>query len=211
MPPEPIPLYHFTHIDHLASITQHGLMCDTDVGERLTSEAGEPGIKVRRRQAEVDVGPRGVVGDYVPWYFAPRSPMLFRIKQGGVSSYAGRQSDLVYLYTTVEHLQGSQADLVLTDRNAAISYAEFASDPERWRADGFIDWPLMQNRYWNNNDAHPDRKERRMAECLVHRSVPWQAVLAIGVHDEAMAARVRDTIAGSSHEPRLVVRPGWYF
>jgi hypothetical protein len=204
-------LFHFTHISHVSSVCGEGLVCDSAVGARLLTEAGEPDIKVRRRTIRVPAEPGGVVADYVPFYFAPRSPMLFRIHRGGVPTYTGGQSDLVYVCTTVERLQECGVALVFTDRNAATSYAAFRADSEDWRAAGFIDWPLMGERYWSNDAEHPDRKERRMSECLAHTLVPWHAVQAIGVRDENAAERVQTTLAGADHQPRVLVRPAWYF
>lgn len=210
-PPTPVLLFHFTNLSHLGSVCRDGLVCDSTVGTRLLSEAGEPAIKARRRQTAVPAGPGGVVADYVPFYFAPRSPMLYRIHRGGVPTYIGGQSDLVYVCTTVERLQECGVSLVFTDRNAATRYAAFRADGEDWRAEGFIDWSLMRSRDWYNDPAHPDRKERRMAECLAHPAVPWHAVQAIGARDAAVAGQVQVALAGADHQPRVVVRPGWYF
>lgn len=69
-------VYHFTHIDHLAGIIADGLVCDTEVAGALTQEVGNHGIKASRRRIPVKAGPGGVVADYVPFYFAPRCPMM---------------------------------------------------------------------------------------------------------------------------------------
>ena len=86
--PRPVPtrLYHFTHVSHLATIVRDGLLCDAQahVGDRLRIEVGNREIKTQRRQRPVLCGPGGVVADYVPFYFAPRSPMLYAIKGGNV-------------------------------------------------------------------------------------------------------------------------------
>lgn len=117
------------------------------------------------------------MADYVPFYFAPRSPMLFRVAKGGVATYDGDQSDLVYLYSTFERLEELAIPVVVSDRNAAARVAAFSDDQSEWRAPGFVDWDLMQAVWWNNTEEYPDRVERRMAECLVHGRVPWAAIL----------------------------------
>lgn len=39
---------------------------------------------------------------------------------------------------------------------------------------------------WKNTPGEPDRMERRMAEFLVHQSVPFGAILSIGVRTAPM-------------------------
>ncbi|WP_161983184.1 DUF4433 domain-containing protein, partial [Candidatus Frankia alpina] len=97
----PTPVMHFTHLDHLATIMREGLLSDTEVRRRglLRTEVGNQGIKRRRRERCVRVPPGGVVADYVPFYFAPCSPMMYVIHQGGVPTYDGGCDDLVYLVT----------------------------------------------------------------------------------------------------------------
>jgi ssDNA thymidine ADP-ribosyltransferase, DarT len=38
---------------------------------------------------QVPLAPYGCVADYVPCYFAPRSPMLYKLHKGGVPNYSG--------------------------------------------------------------------------------------------------------------------------
>lgn len=80
--PQPIRLFHFTRLEHLDSIARDGLCCDADAhqAERLVVEIGHVDIKERRRRRAVPTGPGGVVSDYVPFYYAERSPVLFAIQ-----------------------------------------------------------------------------------------------------------------------------------
>lgn len=206
-------VYHFTHLDNLESVLKCGLLCDsaTTAQQLLECEAGDPSIKEERRRREVLVPPGGVVADYVPFYFGPRSPMLYKITQGGVPSFTGDPHDLVYLCTTIERLRGAGATLVLTDRNAAKAVAEFSRDPGRWFETGFIDWELMNQTMWNDVPQYRDRMERRMAECLAHEHVPPDAFLTVAVHDESRRATVEAMLEAHADPPTIVVRPGWYY
>lgn len=167
-------------------------------------------IKARRRGRRVLVEPGGVVADYVPFYFASRSPMLFSINAGGVPSFAGDSHDIVYLMSTVETLQSAGLSLVFTDRNAVLALAR--QSVQVADLDAMVDWKLMRATYWANTDDDPDRKERRMAECLAHRAVPWSAFTGVVVFDEVRAARVRQILDRVAVEcPPIDVRPGFYF
>lgn len=207
----PTSIAHFTHLDNLAQIAAAGLKCDSDMVHRqLAREAGEPSIKELRRQLPVTAEPGGVVADYVPFYFAPRSPMLYRFANGGVPTFTGDTRDLVYLMTTVEVLLGRGYSLVYTDRNAALSYAEHSNDLAR--LDELVDWPLMGQKMWDNTPEDGQRKERRMAECLVHREVAWHDIQTIHVFD----ARRRDLAvsileAAGARIPSISVSAGLYF
>jgi hypothetical protein len=209
--PVPTLVLHFTHLDHLPSIVRGGLLADTQAqaSGQLTVEVGNHGIKEARRRRAVTVAPYGVVADYVPFYFAPRSPMMFAIDRGNVPTYQGGCKDLIYLVSTVQRLGEEDFPIVLTDRNASLAVTTFSADVAKLSE--LVDWPLMKERYWANTLDDPDRMERRMAECLVHRTVPWSAIVEIGVFDRTRADRVTDTLHRLGARTRVVVRRNWYF
>lgn len=208
---QPTHVTHFTHVDHLATVIEHGLLSDNAAhAERvLAVEVGDLGIKDRRRRREVPVPPGGQVADYVPFYFATRSPMMFSISKGNVSSYQGGTARLIYLVTTLERLHESGQPIVLSDRNAVYAYASFREfDPTDPIDDDFIDWDVMRARYW---DDFPDGKERRMAEALVHERVACDAITSIGTQSDIVADEVRRILAATGTSVPVDVRPHWYF
>lgn len=86
------------------------------------------------------------MADYVPFYFAERSPMMFTLDKGNVTTYTGGFDRVVYLVSTLEVLTASACQWIVTDRNAAQRVAAFAE--ARDDLDDFIDWPLMQSAQW---------------------------------------------------------------
>lgn len=211
--PNPTRVYHFTRVEHLATIVQSGLLCDrqAQAAGLLTIEVGNTGIKARRADREVPVRPGGAVADYVPFYFAPRSPMMYAIDMGNVPGYTAGTDRVIYLATTVEQLLETGLDPVLTDRNAVLDYTEFIQLRDGEPADGFIDWPLMKERYWFDTETYPDRRERRMAECLVPSVVPWNAILFVGAKSQTVADEVQELLGAAQDGPRVATRRGWYF
>lgn len=89
------PIYHITHGRNLAAIiAAGGLWCDAQIAARGLTPLGiaHQHIKERRKQRIVPCAAGGTLADYVPFYFAPRSPMLYAIHSGYVERYDGGQS-----------------------------------------------------------------------------------------------------------------------
>jgi len=154
----------------------------------------------------VPAGPKGTVGDYVPFYFAPRSPMLYAINSGVVEGYADGQSPVIYLCSTAEAVRKAGLRWVFTEGHADMLFTDFFDDLKDLDK---VDWDLMQARYWNDTNDDPDRKRRRQAEFLVHQFFPWELVSYIGVYDRSIAERAGEIIKGGS--PELGIERGWYY
>lgn len=164
-------------------------------------------LKAKRSEWPVRVARGGTLADYAPFYFAPRSPMLYAIAGGWVAGYSGGQVEVAHMVFSANELARGD-EFVITDGHAATSLSEQFDDFARLDE---VDWDIMRDRYWRDTDDDGDRKRRRQAEFLVFGSVPFHAVKQIGVMTEAVASEVRDELQGASDQPRIVVRPDWYY
>lgn len=76
-------IFRIVHINNLPWIVQNGLHCgNSSVLSSNWEHIGNPELIAKRGAHEVSVGPKGVLNDYVPFYFTPFSPMLLNIKTG---------------------------------------------------------------------------------------------------------------------------------
>lgn len=134
--------------------------------------------------------------------------MMSAIAHGRVEEYQAGTGRLIYLVSTLEKLVADDLRPIITDRNAALEVAAFRpvdlADPLN---DGFIDWEIVRAQYWTN---YPDGKERRMAECLVHRRVPWRTFLGVVTQNDLVAKEVQATLAAQRANLQVKVRPDWY-
>ncbi len=207
-PPDPIHVYHFTHVRNLPGIIEEGLHSDAACRrEGLTEvEIGSVGIRERRLQLPVgDVGPGGCVGDYVPWYFGPRSPMMYTLNRSNYEYQAGFD-EVVYLVSSVPRIVALGGEWIASDRNAALRLAEFTDDIDSLQE--HISWDVIGDRYWTD---YPDGSDLRAAEFLVYQSVPWEAVEAIVTKTEVTREQVEALVAGRVHCPPVTVSREWYF
>jgi ssDNA thymidine ADP-ribosyltransferase, DarT len=210
----PTRVFHMTRIERLPSVVEHGLLPDNVCRQQLITgvEIGYHHIKRRRAQRVVPCGAGGTLADYVPSYFAPRSPMLSAITNGRVGPEAARTDQIVYLVSTTQSLRNAGLTVVASNRHAELDYAEMSDLDGDLDHDGFVDWPLMTARYWSNTPDDPDRKERRQAECLVHPHVPWQAIEGVITKTEQARSQVELVLGTVAAQPaRVAVRAEWYF
>jgi hypothetical protein len=200
-------IYHISHVRNLPRIiAEGGLHCDRKAQNVKTVNIGHMHIKERRLDRKVPIGSKGTVGDYVPFYFATRSPMLFAISRGAVEGYTEGQRPVIYLRSSVEAVNATGRGWVFTEGHADMAFTDFFDDLKDLDK---IDWPLMAATYWNDTDEDPDRKRRRQAEFLVHEFFPWELVSYIGVYDLSVAKIVGEIIKGGS--PEIGIQRGWYY
>ena len=70
-----------------------------------------------------------MLSDYVPFYFAPRSPMLYAIHKGKVEGYTGGQGEVLHLVSSAESVAGENGlDYCFTEGHAEIGFSEFFED-----------------------------------------------------------------------------------
>ncbi|RMG23823.1 MAG: DUF4433 domain-containing protein [Armatimonadetes bacterium] len=211
VPPRP-KIYHIVHVDRLASILTDGfLWSDAEVARR-----GAPGttigmstIKHRRlNKLTLTSHPGLYVGECVPFYFCPRSVMLYLIKLRNHSelSYRGGQEPIVHLeadlHATVQWANDNGRRWAFTLSNAGSYYFEDRADLQDLCD---VDWDAVSARDWR------DCKEGKQAEFLVEHCFPWRLVERVGVCSQGILGRVQHSLASAQHVPRLEVRNDWYY
>jgi len=204
-------IFHITHIRNLPGILNNGgLWCDRVVSQRNLAHVSiaHQHIKDRRAQKNVPISPHGVVADYVPFYFAPRSPMLYSIAHGYVEGYQGGQSEVFNLVASAEAVLQSGLPFVFTDGHAEMNISHFYQELQDLDK---VDWNIMSSRYWNDTQDDNDRKRRRQAEFLVHEFFPFSLIERIGVANSSMAKKTAALLVELEEKPLIEVQPTWYY
>jgi hypothetical protein len=212
MKPEERLIYHITHVDNLPAILQDGcLWSDYDVRQTSNRRTviGYGTIKQRRlEELPVPCHPGTYVGHYVPFYFCPRSPMLYVINRKNVElSYRGGQGRIVHLVsrigTAIELSEGRP--WAFSDVNAGGRYARFSKDLAEFNQ--LVDMTSVNAAIWNDSTV----KERKQAEFLVHSRFPWSGILGIGVISKVMDDEVSSLLRECGQLTKVVVKPDWYY
>lgn len=168
----------------------------------VNQNIGYSHIKQRRLLRPVNVAAGGMIGQYVPFNFSPRSVMLYVIHRGH-ADFQGGQDCVLHLISDTETISLSNEHCFFTDIHADLDYAEQIDDFSRL-AELDIQ-KIINEKYWQ------DFKEEKQAEFLAYESVQWHTVKRIGVKSQAVADDVNLLLQSAQHKPVVQVRPEWYY
>lgn len=209
---ECIPIFHITHVENLARILDHHALVSHNGcrhGGIEYRRIGDASLKDTRSSFPVRVPPYGCLGDYVPFYLGPRSPMQYRIHQRSVAGYEGTEHDVIFLVSSLESLRRCGRPCVHTDGQANAHRTRHVEGLEEVAAT--VDWTVIRGKWWHNTDQYPDRQRRRSAEVLVHRRCPLSVIEGIAVANNTVVKRVASVLEARQVALPTVERPGWYY
>ena len=216
VPTEP-KIYHIAHVDRLPSIIADGsLWCDAEMSGRTGTGTtiGMNNIKQARLTKTLQRLPGLHVGDCVPFYFCPRSVMLYVIHMANSPELAYRdgQGSILHLEAdlrqTVDWAKKNNRRWAFTSCNARASYGENWSDLRRLDK---LDWDAIQSHTWSGPGVDGAVKEGKQAEFLLEHSFPWELVTGIGVHSTGIRRKVLGELQVARHQPPVEIKPDWYY
>ncbi len=206
-------LYHITHVENLPAIlAAGGLRSDATMiaAGGPAAAIGMSSIKQRRLTLPVRCHLDDCVGGYVPFYFCPRSIMLFLIHCANHPelAYRGGQGPILHFEADLQEVvawateQGQRWAFSLS--NAGAYYTEFRNQLEQLDE---VDWAAVAATDFRDAQV----KEGKQAEFLVRDFFPWHLVRRIGVIDAGIYRQVLHALSGTPHRPAVEVRREWYF
>ena len=199
-------IYHITDIANLPGILATGGL-HSDVA---LIQAGGPvetigyrHIKERRMtRYRVECADNRFVGEFVPFYYCSRSPMLYTINRGSTERPAGCQTTIVHLVSSVQIGLNLGRAWALSDGNAGSGYADFFADVAMLER---LNWDSISTNQWKN------KMHAKMAEFLVADFFPWTAIQGVGCQNAVIADQVGKLLKDRPHQPKIIVKPSWYY
>ena len=201
-------IFRITHIDNIPWILDNGLHCrKSPKKDGQFHEIGNQELIGKRADHPVSIHPGGTLGDYVPFYFTPYSPMLLNIKTGYNGVKKTPMADIAILVSSLPKLVQDDVPFVFADRHALLATAIFTSDLKDL---SLIDWKILQARDFKRNPNDPAKFERYQAEAIVYRSIPITSLLGIACNGDAQVKRLTGEVESRSLSLTVSARPDWY-
>lgn len=211
VPPQP-KIYHIAHVDRLPSIVATGGLLSDAMAQAQAlggTMIGMNHIKQRRlTELQLASHPGLFVGACVPFYFCPRSVMLYLIhRRNAELAYQGGQASIIHLQAdlgaVVAWANAQPARWAFTLSNAGSYFFEDRNDLARL---GEINWAAVHANNWSGG-----LKEGKQAEFLLEQHFPWHLIERIGVQSATVYRQVVNALPAHGYRPPVEVRPDWYY
>ncbi len=175
-------LFRMTHIENVPHILKNGITHSTSGNANPNFvPIGDRSMITTRNNFLLNNGKR--LGEYIPFYFANRTPMLYVVQNGFNMVAPIPAVSIVYCVSSVQKIIDLQLDFVFTDGHAVDSFSAQYTTTDIQNIDTILDNNAINAKYWRDeNDL--DRKRRKEAEFLVLGDIPQEAILGFITYNE---------------------------
>lgn len=197
--------FRITHIENIPHILKYGLVkADSPQHDENYVSIGDNQIIGLRGEVEVK-GYR--IGDYIPFYLGPRSPMLYVIQHGYNGVNRVEPENIVYCVVRLDELIINNIECIFTDGHALSFLTSYYSQDKLSLIDTIINFDDVFSSHWNS-DVDLDLKRRKEAELLVKNDLPMQFIKGFVVYNNKAKDKL---IKMGVAENMIVLMPDYYF
>lgn len=197
--------FRITHIDNIPHIVRCGLVrADSPLRDEHYVSIGDKQVIKVRGEREIK-GYR--ISEFVPFYFGPRSPMLYVIQHGynGVAKIDAE--NIVYCVVRLDDLVRDSIDCVFTDGHALSNLTTIYTKDKLPLIDSLVNYDDVYSSQWNS-ETDMDLKRRKEAELLIKNDLPAQYIRGFVVYNERAKQRMESLGVASE---MIAIAPTYYF
>lgn len=188
-----VKIYRILHIDNIPHILANGITHkDSPKANPNFVQIGDVSLINNRntRKVIVENGDHSKIiekitlGDFMPFYFGVKMPMLYVIIQGGnFVEKAVKAEDIIYVACSVESIVNSDLVYYFSDGHATDSFTSFFNKNKITDLPEIIDWAAVQTSYWGGQE-NLNLKRKKQAEFLVKGDIPSNFIVGYGCFDD---------------------------
>ncbi|MDX9790784.1 MAG: DUF4433 domain-containing protein [Candidatus Kapabacteria bacterium] len=199
-------LYRMTHIENIPHVLQYGITHRNSKSANLNFIPIGDNSLINRRNTHI-LNNGTVLGDYIPFYFGTRSPMLYVIQRGFNGVIKTDPENIIYCVTSIAKIIDSEIDFMFTDGHAIDSFSTEYSKAQIENIDNILDYSAINATVWiDENDL--DKKRRKEAEFLLSQDLPTNYILGYICYNELAKSKLLEY---GINENKIVVKPNCYF
>ena len=163
-----------THIENIPHILQYGIVHHSSPNRNPNYiSIGDQSLINFRSTKSVPVGNTSIIlGDFIPFYFGVRMPMLYVIQIGGNFVEKARKADeIVHVAVPLKKIVESSLLFYFSDGHATDFLTTFYDRNSIDKLPSIIDWNAVTSIKWSGDGIETDIKRRKQAEFLVKQDL----------------------------------------
>lgn len=188
-----IKIYRLTHIDNIPHILQFGITHRNSQNQNpnfktigdisLIETRNEKKVKVDNGDLSINV-PEIILGDFIPFYFGVRMPMLYVTQNGGnFVTHATPAQDIIYMVCSLVSIIKSVKVYYFSDGHATNDFTAFYDSTKIDELTKIIDWEAVTAQYWGSND-NLNLKRKKQAEFLTSDDIASNLIIGFGCYNK---------------------------
>ena len=144
-------LFRMTHIENIPHILKYGITHSSSANANSSFlPIGDNSLIDTRNSFILNNGRR--LGDYIPFYFGIRTPMLY-VVQNGFNLVAPIPAEcIVYCFTSIQKIIDLQLDFVFTNGHAVDKFTLQYTPVDIGNLNNIIDWAAVSAKYWRDEN-----------------------------------------------------------
>lgn len=216
--PDPTLIFHFTAIGNLDNIFKSGYLKSNNLLKKeniVTTNISYSHIQERRDKKIIK--DNLTLHDYVPFMFAPRSPMMYTLSRGNVPEAQEKNiENYIYFVSSVQHIHNLGIEYAFTDMHSTMAFTKTYHEIDSLEK---IDWEMFFNepliggysKYFLNNNKYPKRCETREAEFLIKDKISINDNFSLVTKNDIIKEKVIELIKKYSININVEVESDWYY
>lgn len=197
--------YRMTHIDNIPYILNKGFVLPySDEASSNYVNIGDKNVIAKRKERNVQ---GYILSEFIPFYFGPRSPMLYVLQCGGNGVKIQSPENIVYCVVKISDLINQNVDCMFTDGHALDVLSTYFPAIELPNINKYISIDDVYEKFWRDEESDIDLKRRKEAELLVRGSLPPTLIAGLIVFNEETKRR----LLGQGVTKKIMVYPTFYF
>ena len=192
-------IYRILHIENIPHILANGITHKSSPNANPNFVGiGDISLISNRntRQVNVDNGNTFnpietiTLGDFIPFYFGVKMPMLYVIQHGGnFVEKANKPEDIVYLACSVQSIADSDLIYYFSDGHATDFLTTFYNKDEVLQLPQIVDWTAVKTPYWGGQENLNIRRKKQ-AEFLVRGDISPNFIIGFGCYNDSAKERL---------------------
>ena len=147
------------------------------------------------------------IGDFIPFYFGPRSPMLYVIQHGYNGVRRIEAGKIVYCVIRIEDIIRDNIECYFSDGHVLNGLTQVFYGNLLDKVDEYVHYNEVFAYRWDD-DENLDLKRRKEAELLLKNDLPAQYIKGFVVYNIEAKQLL---LSMGVNEKKVVVKPNYYF